>query len=168
MWPRLLSDMQCDQVLKAINFVGVSEIAGGLLLLLGTVISETPPWHRMASILVAFYAICAGIGAYKKSPLGYWLSLPLQVVQLFQIVTSTFLIKPCIGFCALIFVFLGGGLSISPGIGASLGIWGGGHGHHPGLGINLLAFAATFILFVAIKKTRGTRIPDEASKGAIE
>jgi len=93
------------ELLKVLKFLGASEIAGGALILLGGIVAPNIPlWYQIASLLVGSYAIAAGIWTWKNSPVGYWLSLPLQAVQLFQIVTSTFLIKPIVGIHASVFV----------------------------------------------------------------
>ena len=142
------------ELLKVLKFLGASEIAGGALILLGGIVAPNIPlWYQIASLLMGSYSIAAGIWTWKNSPIGYWLSLLLQAVQLFQIVTSTFLIKPTVGIHASVFIWTNGGFSISPGFSGTLGIWGAGHGEYPGLWLNLLAFASVYLLFLVIKST---------------
>ena len=105
-----------------------------------------PLCYQVASVLLAFYAIIAGISLWKNTPLGHWLSLPLQGVQVFQFVTSTFLLQTSIGFHLSYFEYTAGGLLIAPGFDATLGLWGAGHTAKPGMGINLLAFASMMLL----------------------
>src|SRR5689334_18439688 len=136
------------ELLKVLKFLGASEITGGALVLLGGIVAPNIPlWYQIASLLVGSYAIAAGIWTWKNSPVGYWLSLPLQAVQLFQIVTSTFLIKPIVGIHASVFVWTNGGFS------GTLGIWSAGHGEYPCLGVNFLALASIYLLFLATKFT---------------
>ena len=143
--------------MKLLRFFAASEVAGGAALLLGILGTwhdcRLPLWYQISSLLLAFYAIVAGLSLWKKHPLGLWLSLVLQVVQVVQIVTSTFLFQTFIGFHVLYFEYAGGGVLFEPGFGATLGLWGAGHGMKPGGGINLLAFGLVLFLFNAIKET---------------
>jgi len=146
-----------QKVMKVFKFLGASEIDGGALILLGGIVApDIPLWYQIASLLVGSYAIAAGIWTWENSPVGYWLSLPLQAVQIFQIVTGTFLMKPIVGIHASVFVWTNGGFSISPGFSGTLGIWDAGHGEYPGVGVNLLAFALIYLLFLAIRSNAGT------------
>jgi hypothetical protein len=155
------------RVAKFLKFLAASEIAGAVLLLLSLVAPNIPSWYRIVSLFVAIYAIAAGFWLWKNSPVGYWLSLPVQAVQLFQIVTNAFLIKTSIGFQAGLFVWTNGGFNISPGFGATLGIWGAGHGEHPGFGVNVLAFASMYLLFLAIKSSATATATDHAQQRPI-
>lgn len=97
----------------------------------------------------------AGILLWEKNSLGDLLSLSLQAVQLFPFVTSVFLIE------FSVFISAAGGLKITPGVAGSLGLWGAGHTHTPGVGINLLAFGSLFLLL-----TKVVRVPRKITKGA--
>jgi hypothetical protein len=84
--------------MKTLRFIAASEIAGGSMLLVITVATwlnfGIPLWYQIASVLLAFYAIIAGISLWKNTPLGHWLSLPLQGVQVFRLSLVRFFCRP--------------------------------------------------------------------------
>lgn len=136
--------------MKVLRILDVSEIIGGILVLLSISLALTTPtiplWHKAFSFILGIYAVVAGTLVWRRIALGQWLSLVLQSLQLFQISTNGLLIKVIVGLHVSIFMFQKGGLHISPGINGSFGVWGTGHTERLGIGINVLAFVSLLIL----------------------
>ena len=106
--------------MKLLRILAVSEIVGGVLLLLvlplTLVVTEIPipTWYTLLSTILGLYAVVAGTLVWKDVALGRWLSLVLQAVQIFQIATSDFLFKVLVGFHVSVFMHQRGGFSITP------------------------------------------------------
>jgi hypothetical protein len=84
----------------------------------------------------------------KVHRFGRWLSIGLQLLQVFQVATTSFLFKLIVGPQIILFWGIPNWWQMFFGFAGSFGIWGEGHTQPIGLGINLWAFVSLIILIM--------------------